>query len=119
MWIGIDTIRKSNKTYSAPIRIVAQDGATSNLTVNNATFTYTGVNKSCNGDILLGDGQASAAGTQGKTTLAITGTNANVSVQQKGHYDANGDVTNPEKGQIEVNESDNITINVTNGEYYK
>ena len=100
-----------HKPYSAPIRIVAKEGAESKLTVNNATFTYSNGNNSCNGDILLGDGQASAAGTQGKTTLAITGTNANVSVQQKGHYDANGDVTNPEKGQIEVNESDNITIN--------
>ena len=99
-----------HKPYSAPIRIVAKEGAESKLTVNNATFTYSKGNNSCNGDILLGDGQASAAGTQGKTTLAITGTNANVSVQQKGHYDANGDVTNPEKKPIEVNESDNIKI---------
>ena len=99
-----------HKPYSAPIRIVAKEGAESKLTVNNATFTYSKGNNSCNGDILLGDGQASAAGTQGKTILAITGTNANVSVQQKGHYDANGDVTNPEKKPIEVNESDNIKI---------
>ena len=107
----------SNKTYAAPIRIVAQSNAESNLIVNDATFIYNtkdseeNIIESCNGDILLGDGRYDAAETQGTTILAITGTDAKVMTHQKGHYDANGDVTNPEKKPIEVNESDNITIN--------
>lgn len=122
--LGTEANGSSNKTYAAPIRIVAKEGATSNLTVNDATFIYNttdskgNIIESCNGDILLGDGRHDAAETQGTTTLAITGTNANVSVQQKGHYDANGDVTNPEKKPIEVDKSDNIKIdgngNITN-----
>ena len=105
-----------HKPYSAPIRIVANKGATSNLTVNDATFIYNttdsegNIIESCNGDILLGDGRHDAAETQGTTILAITGTDAKVMTHKKGHYDANGDVTNPEKKPIEVNESDNIKI---------
>lgn len=107
----------SNKTYAAPIRIVAQYGAKSNLTVNDATFIYNtkdsegNIIESCNGDILLGDGRHDAAETQGTTILAITGTDAKVMTHKKGHYDVNGNVTNPEKEQIEVGKSDNITIN--------
>ena len=95
-----------HKPYSAPIRIVAKEGATSNLTVNNATFTYDtkdsegNIIKSCNGDILLGDGQESANKTQGITTLAMTGTNANVMVQEKGYYtDATGNNTNDDNAK--------------------
>ena len=87
--------KNQHKTYAAPIRIVANEGATSNLTVNKTTFIYTGNNRSCNGDILLGDGQALAANEQGTTTLAMTGTNANVMVQKAGYYtDATGNNTN-------------------------
>ena len=32
----------SSKTYAAPIRIVAQSNAESNLIVNNTKFTYSG-----------------------------------------------------------------------------
>lgn len=101
---GIST--GNSKTYVAPIRIVAKEGATSNLTVNNATFTYDtkdsegNIIKSCNGDILLGDGQESANKTQGITTLAMTGTNANVMVQEKGYYtDATGNNTNDDNAK--------------------
>lgn len=86
----------SNKTYAAPIRIVAQDGATSNLTVNNATFTYGEGNTSCNGDILLGDGRALKENEkdkkQGITTLAMENTNANVMVQNYDYYKDDGTI---------------------------
>lgn len=86
---------KDTKTYAAPIRIVAKEGSTSNLTVNNATFTYNEGKTSCNGDILIGDGRHDAAETQGTTTLAMTGTNADVMVQKKGYYtDTTGNNTN-------------------------
>ena len=95
-----------HKPYSAPIRIVAKEGAESKLTVNNATFTYSNSNYSCNGDILLGDGQASAAGTQGKIILAMTDTKADVMVQKGGYYNSNGDVVTPTNGTItSVNEN--------------
>ena len=91
----------SNKTYAAPIRIVAQSNAESNLIVNDATFIYNtkdseeNIIESCNGDILIGDGRHDAAATQGKTTLAVTGTNANVMVQKTGYYtDKTGNNTN-------------------------
>ena len=99
--LGTETDTSTNKTYAAPIRIVAQDGATSNLIVNDATFIYNttdskgNIIKSCNGDILLGDGRHDAAEIQGTTTLAMTDTDANIMVQEKGYYtDATGSKTN-------------------------
>ena len=93
---------QNTKTYAAPIRIVAQDGATSNLTVNNTTFTYGEGVKSCNGDILLGDGRAfekdEERKNQGTTTLSMSDTNADVMVQEREYYDSNGNVANPNKG---------------------
>lgn len=87
---------KDTKTYAAPIRIVAQDGATSNLTVNKATFTYGEGVKSCNGDILLGDGRALKENEkdkkQGITTLAMENTNANVMVQNYDYYKDDGTI---------------------------
>lgn len=99
--LGTETDTSTNKTYAAPIRIVAQDGATSNLIVNDATFIYNTMDsegkiiKSCNGDILIGDGRHDASEKQGTTTLAMTDTNADVMVQEKGYYtDATGSTTN-------------------------
>ncbi len=100
--LGTEKDGVSNKTYAAPIRIVAKDGATSNLTVNNATFTYGEGVKSCNGDILLGDGRAFGKDeerkNQGTTTLSMSDTNADVMVQEREYYDSNGNVANPNKG---------------------
>lgn len=86
------------KTYSAPIRIVAKEGAASNLTVTNTTFRYTLGRTPQNGDILLNDGRPDATERQGTVTLAMTGTAANIMVQEKGYYDANGD-PNADKGK--------------------
>lgn len=86
-------------TYSAPIRIVAKEGAASNLTVTNTTFRYSSGNKPQNGDILLNDGRHDAAETRGIVTLDMTGTAATIMVQKSGYYDANGEVINADNGK--------------------
>ena len=97
---AIASLPKHNttKTYSAPIRIVAQEGATSNLTVTNTTFNYTPGSAPQNGDILLNDGRHDATETQGTVTLAMTGTAANIMVQEKGYYGADGGIADSTKG---------------------
>lgn len=108
---GQDT--KGTKTYAAPIRIVAQEGATSNLTVKDTTFTYSEGVKSCNGDILLGDGRYNAPEKQGITTLGMTGTEAEVMVQESGYYtDNNGSSTDDTKAETTtVESSEKVTPN--------
>ncbi len=97
---AIDSLlNDTTKTYSAPIRIVAQEGAASKLTVTNTTFSYSSGNKSQNGDILLNDGRHDAAGTQGIVTLDMTGTAATIMVQKSGYYGANGEVINTDNGE--------------------
>lgn len=90
----------NTKTYSAPIRIVAQEGATSKLTVTNTTFSYPSGSAPQNGDILLNDGRHGAAVTQGTVTLAMTGTAADIMVQQSGYYGAGGEIADFKKGVI-------------------
>lgn len=91
---------QNTKTYGAPVRIVAQAGATTHLTVRDTTFNYSDSNTKCsNGDILLGDGRHDAASQQGTVTLAMTGTAAQVMVQQAGYYDNTGAVAGPDKGK--------------------
>ena len=91
----------SSKTYAAPIRIVAQINAESNLIVNNTKFTYSGSTTNFegidNGDILLGDGRISGLVATGTTTLAMTATNADVMVQKAGYHKTDG-TTDPTKG---------------------
>lgn len=53
-----------------------------------------------NGDILLGDGRHDAAQQQGTVTLAMTGTAAQVMVQQPGYYAANGTVADAAKAKV-------------------
>lgn len=89
----------TTKTYSAPIRIVAKAGAASNLTVTNTTFSYSPGSAPQNGDILLNDGRHDAAEKQGTVTLAMTGTAANIMVQESGYYGADGEIAD-EKGKI-------------------
>ena len=90
----------STKAYGAPVRVVSKDGATTHLTIKNATFEY-GEGKANwgNGDILIGDGRFDAAEKQGVVTLEMTGTAANVMVQQKGYYvDEAGSAVDASKG---------------------
>lgn len=91
---------KGTTTYGAPVRIVAREGATTHLTVNGTTFNYSNGNTNCgNGDVLLGDGRHDAALQQGTVTLAMTGTAAQVMVQQAGYYNNAGAVADADKGK--------------------
>ncbi|WP_419067436.1 hypothetical protein [Candidatus Allofournierella excrementavium] len=91
---------QNTKTYGAPVRIVAKEGATTHLTVNGTTFNYSDGKTNCgNGDILLGDGRHDAASQQGTVTLAMTGTAAQVMVQQAGYYNDAGTVAGQDKGK--------------------
>ena len=99
---------ESTKTYGAPVRVVAQDGARTNLTIENCEFIYSDDKENCgNGDILIGDGRYDAVEKQGIVTLAMTGTKADIMVQEAGYYEADGKVANPDKARmVSVNESD-------------
>ena len=91
----------TTKTYGAPVRIVARDGATTNLTVKDVSFQYSEGKVNCgNGDILIGDGRYDAAEKQGITTLSMSGTQAVVMVQEKGYYTtSDGSTTDTTKTQ--------------------
>lgn len=92
---------KGTTTYGAPVRIVAREGATTHLTVNGTTFNYSNGNTNCgNGDILLGDGRHDADSQQGTVTLAMTGTAAQVMVQQAGYYGNTGAVADAAKAKV-------------------
>lgn len=99
---------ETTKTYGAPVRVVAQDGARTNLTIENSQFIYSDNKKNCgNGDILIGDGRHDAPQKQGIVTLAMTGTKADIMVQEAGYYKADGTVADPGKAtMVSVNESD-------------
>ena len=98
----------STKTYGAPVRVVAKDGARTNLTIENCEFIYSDDKENCgNGDILIGDGRYDADKKQGIVTLAMTGTKADIMVQEAGYYAADGTVADPDKARmVSVNESD-------------
>ena len=98
-------------TYAAPIRIVTRNDATTNLIVKNVDMIYTDDNTNCgNGDILLGDGRYDASEQQGKITLSMNGTSAEVVTQQAGYYDNTGAVANTTKSQTnDVAETDTVT----------
>ena len=75
---------------------MAQDGARTNLTIENCEFIYSDDKENCgNGDILIGDGRYDAAKKQGIVTLAMTGTKADIMVQEAGYYNADGTVARP------------------------
>lgn len=105
---------ESTKTYAAPVRVVAQKGATTNLTIEYGEFIYSDDKKNCgNGDILIGDGRHDAAEKQGIVTLEMIGTKADIMVQKAGYYAADGTVADQEKGKTtSVNESDVVYADV-------
>ncbi len=114
---GIDTKTDKNiKTYSAPIRIVAQEGTTSNLTVKDATFTYNEGVKSCNGDILLGEGR-SGKPSGGTTILNMTGTKANVMSQEPGYHKGDGTVDSSKFETKEFESTDTVKLTEKNGKF--
>ena len=102
---------ESTKTYGAPVRIVARAGATTNLIIKGAEFRYnTGNQNVGNGDVLIGDGRYDAPEDQGTVTLQMTGTDADVVVQEAKYYtDATGKATDPQKAQTtEVSQNDTL-----------
>lgn len=107
---------ESTKTYGAPVRIVAKKDARTNLTVSNVTFNYSDGKTNCgNGDILLCDGRADAPAEQGVVTLAMTGTAAQVMVQQPGYYAADGTVADAAKAKVTpVAASDELVADADN-----
>ena len=104
-------------TYSAPIRIVAKEGAISNLTVTNTTFSYPSESTPKNGDILLNDGRHDAAETQGTVTLDMTGTAADIMVQESGYYTDAGEVINENNGKTETVTANDIVFVDGNGNF--
>ena len=106
----------ATKTYSAPIRIVAQEGAASKLTVTNTIFSYTLGSELKNGDILLNDGRHSAAKTQGTVTLDMTGTAATIMVQESGYYTDNGGI-NTDNGKT-ITVTNNDIVNADKNEHF-
>ena len=90
---------------------MTRNDATTNLIVKNVQMIYTNDNTNCgNGDILLGDGRYDASEPQGKITLSMNGTAAEVMTQQAGYYDSTGDVADNTKAQTnDVAETDTVT----------
>ena len=86
---------ESNKTYAAPIRVVAKEsGSTSNIKVENCEFFYDeGVVNRGNGDILIGDGRSGET-SDGTVNLSMSKTQANVMAQKPGYYGTGGAVEN-------------------------
>lgn len=107
-------ISNDTKTYGAPVRIVAQKGAVTNLTVKDCEFAYSEGKTNCgNGDILLGDGRHDAAEDQGVVTLSMNGTKANVMKQKKGFYGNDGQVADESQGsKTEISKDDLVKPNV-------
>ena len=103
----------STKTYGAPVRIVAQPGATTNLIIKGAEFRYNAGNQNVgNGDVLIGDGRYDAPEKQGTVTLQMTDTEADVVVQKATYYDKAGNVTDAQKAQTtEVSQNETLVAN--------
>lgn len=109
----------TTKTYAAPVRVVARDGATTNLTVTDCSFLYSEGNENCgNGDILIGDGRYDAAAKQGIVTLAMTGTKADIMVQESGYYkDGAGREIDESKGEV-TSAGENDTVIADNDNHF-
>lgn len=116
--------KNQHKTYAAPIRIVANKGATSNLTVNDATFIYNttdsegNIIESCNGDILLGEGRSDNP-SGGEITLNMTGTEANVRSQAPGYYTSTGDIDASKGDSEDFKKTDTVNYKEENGKLEK
>ena len=83
----------TDKSWSAPIRLVNSGGADMSAAVENCTFTYTGSNAPVNGDILVGEGRdkqvknsVEVALTSEPVKLDVKGTAAQIQWQSTGYY---------------------------------
>lgn len=108
---------EETKTYAAPVRVVAQNGAKTALVLNDVKFVYSEGKKSVgNGDVLIGDGRSTASDVQGIITLSMEGTKAEVMVQEQGYYtDGTGNSVDETKAETtSVEEFDIVEPNEDN-----
>lgn len=108
---------EKTKTYAAPVRVVAQNGAKTALVLKDVKFVYSEGKKNVgNGDVLIGDGRSAASDVQGIITLSMEGTKADVMVQEKGYYtDGPGNSVDETKAETtSVEESDIVEPNEDN-----
>lgn len=108
---------EETKTYAAPVRVVAQNGAKTALVLKDVKFVYSEGKKNVgNGDVLIGDGRSTASDVQGIITLSMEGTKADVMVQEKGYYtDGTGNSVDEAKAATtSVEETDIVEPNENN-----
>ena len=97
-------ICKDDTTWAAPIRIVSSNGAVSKVNVENCTFSLEEGEKTCNGDILLGDGREGYNSYQ-TISLSVSGTDAEIQIQKPG--DRGADYCTP-SGTITVTKDESL-----------
>ena len=108
-------------TWAAPIRIVSSAGAVSNLNINGCNFVYNSGKASVNGDILLGDGREGDDKASYPVYANISGTNAEVQIQNPG--DRTSNANNAQKISVtssegETNLTNAVAENTTTGQTY-
>ncbi len=89
------------KAFAAPVRFVNSADGTMGATVDGCTFVNTVGN---NGDVLVGDGREGQSSND--VAVSVKNTEANVTVQQPGYYDASGNVASDDKAETTVTVSD-------------
>ena len=97
-------ICKDDTTWAAPIRIVSSNGAVSKVNVENCTFSLEEGEKTCNGDILLGDGREGYSSYQ-TISLSVSGTDAEIQIQKPG--DRGADYSTP-SGTMTVTKDESL-----------
>ncbi len=98
------SITAGDTTWAAPIRIVSSNGAVSKVNVENCTFSLEEGEKTCNGDILLGDGREGYSSHQ-TISLSVSGTAAEIQIQKPG--DRGADYSTP-SGTMTVTKDESL-----------
>ena len=98
------SITAGDITWAAPIRIVSSKGAVSKVNVENCTFSLEEGEKTCNGDILLGDGREGYSSYQ-TISLSVSGTAAEIQIQKPG--DRGADYSTP-SGTMTVTKDESL-----------
>ena len=98
------SITAGDITWAAPIRIVSSNGAVSKVNVENCTFSLEEGEKTCNGDILLGDGREGYNSYQ-TISLSVSGTAAEIQIQKPG--DRGADYSTP-SGTMTVTKDESL-----------
>lgn len=99
----------ADKAYAAPIRFVSDTAeGTVTATVSNCSFSGT---IGQNGDILLGDGRPGEP--EYDVALTVENTTAKVMAQKGGYYDADGNVTDTNKGATKEVSGETLTTSIS------